>query len=236
MELSRPVVVHYRDHLPICPIWVCPWAKNLSNLPQIGYRLCGTHVSDEWIYPIQSFMDLSWPVVVQCYSYLPYLGLPMGQKLVKSGSTWARFCRTHISETAVWIYTIQSSMELCNSMVIWLWPWIFKVKFWKCCISGMSGMIDMEPNGCQSIGCKTHNVSLNFDLTQDLDLGLFKVSFWNSCMSGKGWSFNMEQKGYESIGCYTYYVTVSYDLGFWRSNLKKKKLYHWNKMVDCHGT
>ena len=54
MELSRPVVVHYHAHLPICPIWACPWAKNLSNLPQIGSRLCGSHISETagWIYPI----------------------------------------------------------------------------------------------------------------------------------------------------------------------------------------
>ena len=48
------------------------------------------------------------------YSFAPlsHMGLPMGQKLVKSGSTWARLCGTHISETAGWIYTIHSSMEL----------------------------------------------------------------------------------------------------------------------------
>ena len=54
VELSRPVVVHCYGHLPICPIWACPWVKNLSNLPQIGSRLCGTHISETagWIYPI----------------------------------------------------------------------------------------------------------------------------------------------------------------------------------------
>ena len=54
MELSRPVVVHCHGNLPLCPIWACPWAKNLSNLPQIGSRLCGTHISETagWIYPI----------------------------------------------------------------------------------------------------------------------------------------------------------------------------------------
>ena len=36
---------------------------------------------------------------------------------------------------------------------LWPWPWIFKVKFWKCCISGMGGPIDMEPKGCELIGC-----------------------------------------------------------------------------------
>ena len=54
VELSRPVVVHCHGHLPICSIWACPWAKNLSNLPQIGSRLCRTHISETagWIYPI----------------------------------------------------------------------------------------------------------------------------------------------------------------------------------------
>ena len=54
LELSRPVVVHCHAHTPICPIWACPWAKNWSNLPQIGSRLCGSHISETagWIYPI----------------------------------------------------------------------------------------------------------------------------------------------------------------------------------------
>ena len=36
VKLSRPVVVHCRGHLPICPIWACPWAKNLSNQAALG--------------------------------------------------------------------------------------------------------------------------------------------------------------------------------------------------------
>ena len=54
VELSRPVVVHCHGYLPICSIWDCPWAKNLSNFPQIGSRLCGSHISGTtgWIYPI----------------------------------------------------------------------------------------------------------------------------------------------------------------------------------------
>ena len=53
VELSRPLVVHCHGHLPICPIWACPWAKN-SNFPQIGSRLCGSHISETagWMYPI----------------------------------------------------------------------------------------------------------------------------------------------------------------------------------------
>ena len=46
------------------------------------------------------------------------MGLPMGQKLVKSGSTWTILCGTHISEATGWIYTIRSSMELCRPVVV----------------------------------------------------------------------------------------------------------------------
>ena len=160
------------------------------------------------------------------------MGLPMGQKLVKSGSTWTRLCRTHIFETAGWISTIRSSMELSRPVVLqhqghltltldfqgqilkmlylrngradwhgtkgmwvdrmldphcdfelwphpWPWPLIFKVKFWKCCISGMGGPIDMERKGCESIGCYTHIVTLNCDLTHDLDPWFSRSNFEN---------------------------------------------------------
>ena len=39
----------------------------------------------------------------------------------------------------------------------WPRPWIFKVKFWKCCISGMEGPIEMERKGCESIGFSRSN-------------------------------------------------------------------------------
>ena len=53
----------------------------------------------------------------------------------------------------------------------WPWPWIFKVKFWKCCISGMGGQIDMEQKGFESTECWTHVVTFNVHLFHDLDLG-----------------------------------------------------------------
>ena len=53
----------------------------------------------------------------------------------------------------------------------WPWPWIFKVKFWKCCISGMGGQIDMERKGFESTECWTHVVTFNVHLFHDLDLG-----------------------------------------------------------------
>ena len=67
----------------------------------------------------------------------------------------------------------------------------------------MGGSIDMEPKGCESIGCYTHIVTLNFDLTHDLELGFLRSFFLNSCIAGMGGPINMEWKGYESIGCYT---------------------------------
>ena len=52
----------------------------------------------------------------------------------------------------------------------WPWHWIFKVKFWKYCISWMVEPIDMEQKGCESIECWTH-VTFNVQLNHDLDLG-----------------------------------------------------------------
>ena len=50
-------------------------------------------------------------------------------------------------------------------------PWIFKVNFWKCCISGMGWPINMERKGCESIGCNTHFVisTLTSPMTLTLD-------------------------------------------------------------------
>ena len=53
----------------------------------------------------------------------------------------------------------------------WPWPWIFKVKFWKCCISGMGGQIDMERKGFESTECWIHVVTFSVHLFHDLDLG-----------------------------------------------------------------
>ena len=161
--MSRPVVVHCHGHLPICPIWACPWTKNLSNLAQIGSRLCGTHISETtgWIYPIWSFMDLSGPVVVQCHSYLPICPIwacPWAKNLSNQAALGPHFAEPislkpldgFIPFEVLWNCL---DLQLCNIMVIWPWPWISKVKFWKCCISGMGGPINMERKGCESIGC-----------------------------------------------------------------------------------
>ena len=41
----------------------------------------------------------------------------------------------------------------------------------------MGGPIDMERKGCESIGCYTHFVTLDFHLNIDLDLGFSRSNF-----------------------------------------------------------
>ena len=189
VELSRPLVVHCHGHLPICPIWAFPWAKNLSNFPQIGSRLCGSHISwNRWMdVPRLKFGGLVWTcscALSQLFAHLPNMGLPMGQKLVKSGSTWTRLCGAHIFETAGWIYTIRSSMELSRPVVVQHQGHLTSTldiqgQILKSCISGMGGPVDMERKGCELIGCYTHIVTLNCDLTHDLDPWFSRSSFEN---------------------------------------------------------
>ena len=64
---------------------------------------------------------------------------------------------------------------LCD-IELWLWLWILKVKFKKkSSIIGIRGWIDMETKWCELIGCWTQVVTLNFDLTHDLDIRFFKA-------------------------------------------------------------
>ena len=56
--------------------------------------------------------------------------------------------------------------------------------------------IDMELIGCESLGCWTQVVTLNFDLTHDLDLGFSRSNF-NSHILGMGRSVDLEWKTYE---------------------------------------
>ena len=51
------------------------------------------------------------------FTHYPHMGLPMGQKLVKSGTNGVQICGQHISETAGWISPFQSSMESSKRVV-----------------------------------------------------------------------------------------------------------------------
>ena len=69
----------------------------------------------------------------------------------------------------------------------WPWPWIFKVEFWNSCYSKMGRPIRIEWKGLEAIGSWTNYVTLNFDLTHDLDLVcILKVQFWNGRVDWHG--------------------------------------------------
>ena len=109
----------------ICPFAPYGLAHGLKTC-QICYKLgpdFGERISLKPLDRFSSF-KVSWNclnlwlcnVIVICP--FAHMSLPMGQNLVKSGSTWARLCRTHISETGGWIYAIRSSVELTGPVVV----------------------------------------------------------------------------------------------------------------------
>ena len=62
-----------------------------------------------------------------------------------------RNARAHRHRTkAIWVDRV---LYLQYGLQLWPWPWIFKVEFWKYCISGMGGPIDLQRRGSESIGC-----------------------------------------------------------------------------------
>ena len=106
---------------------ICPFAPyGLAHGPktcQIWLQtLRNAYLWNRWMdWPQLKFHGLVWTcscALLYLFAHLPHMGLPMGQKLVKSGSTWARLCGTHISETPGWICTNRSSMELSRPVVV----------------------------------------------------------------------------------------------------------------------
>ena len=83
-------------------------------------------------------------------------------------------------------------------MVIWPWPWIFKIKFWKCCISGMGGPIDMERKGCDLwVDRMLHPlVTFNFYLLKPWPWSwIFKLKFWKKSYLRNGMAHWHGMKG-----------------------------------------
>ena len=130
------------------------------------------------------------------------MGLPMGQKLVKSGRTWARLSWSHISETAGFIYTIRSSMELSRPVVVQHHGHLTLTLDFQGQILKMlylrNGMADWH-------GTKGMWVDRMLDSHCDFRLWphpwpwpwIFKVKYWNCCNLGVGGSTHLEWKGYE---------------------------------------
>ena len=225
------------SYLPICPIWACPLARNLSN--QAALR-----------------SDFAEPI-----SLKPLDGF--------------------IAFEVLWIFL---DLWLCNIMVVWPWPWIFKVKFWKCFIwmgqltwnEQDVSRLDVTPTLWLSTFRSPKTLTLDFqgqilkkwylrngmanwhrvkgmwvdrmlDPCCDFQLSphqwpwpwIFKVKFWKSLILWMGWPIDTERKGCESIECLTHVVTFNvllfHDPGlrFSMSNLEKK-LYLRKGIADPH--
>ena len=165
------------------------------------------------------------------------MGSPMGQKLVKSGSTWARLCGAHISETTGWIYTISGSMELSRPVVVQQHGHLTLTLDFQDQILKMlylrNGRADWHgTKGCESIGCYSH---CDFQRSPHPWPWpwIFKVKFWKSRISGMVWPIDMESKGCESLECWTHVVTFNVhlthdlDLGCSRSNFENAVPQEW---------
>ena len=139
------------------------------------------------------------------------MGLPMGQKFVKSGSTWARLCGTHISETAGWIYIIWSSMELSRHVV---------VQHLGHLTLTLDERSNFENGRTDWHGTKGMWVDRMLDPCCDFKHSphpwrwpwIFKVKFWRSRISGMGWPIDMERKGCEFMKYWTHVVTFNIHL------------------------
>ena len=105
-----------------------------------------------WIYAIRSSMELSRPVVVQHQGHLT-LTLDFQGQILKMLYLRNGMADWHGTK-GMWVDRMldpHCDFELWPHP--WTWPLIFKVKFWKCCISRMGGPIEMERKGCESIVC-----------------------------------------------------------------------------------
>ena len=165
------------------------------------------------------------------------MGLPMGQTLVKSGSTWARLCGTLIFETTGW--TIWSSMELS-------WPTVVQHHGHVTLILDFQGqilkMLYLRNGRADWHGTKGIWVDRMLHPLCDFQRcphpwpwpWIFKVKFWKTRISGMGWPIDMELKGCESVECWTHVVTYNVhvihdlDLGFSRSNFEKVISQEWD--------
>ena len=111
----------------ICPIWACPWAKNLSNLTPLESRLCGTHISEFKSAGTDLLHSKFYGIVWTCscatshQGHLPIFPIwscPWAKRLSNQVPLGSLLCGTHISKTDGWIYIVQSSMLLYKPVVV----------------------------------------------------------------------------------------------------------------------
>ena len=144
------------------------------------------------------------------------MGSPMGQKLVKSGSTLARLCGTRIFATAGWICTIRSSMELSRPVVVQHQGHLTLTLDLQ---GQILKMLQLSNGRADWHGTKGMWFDMMLDSHCDFELWphpwpgplIFKVKFWKSHNSGMGCPIDMEWKGCESTECWTHVMTFNSD-------------------------
>ena len=131
------------------------------------------------------------------------MSLPMGQNLVKSGSTWARFCRTHISETGGWIYAIRSSVELTGPVVVQHHHDHGHLTLTVDFQGQILKMLYLRNGTCYERDVSRYNVRPTlwlWTVTSPMTLTLDFLRSNFETVSGMGYLIDIEQKGCESIG------------------------------------
>ena len=111
-----------------------------------------------------SWKLLFWQIFIKnfwCVFFLPYLS--------KGQSNWYATKKKSIC----WILGIICDLNL--SLHSWHWPWMFQGQISKnSCISEIAGLIDVKWKGHKSKGYWAHCMTLTFDHTHDLDLGVLR--------------------------------------------------------------
>ena len=111
-------------------------------------------------------------------------------------NSWSDWCETK-RKCIGWILGTICDIDLWPHS--WPWPWMFQSQIlrYNSSISGIVGLIDVKWKGSELIWYWTDCITLPFDHTHELDLGVFKVRVWNNFISGMGWSIDNERKGCE---------------------------------------
>ena len=162
MELSRPVVVQQHGHLTLTLNFQGQILKMLylRNGRADWHGTKGMWI-DRMLHPLCDFQLRPW-----------ILSQILKKSYLRNGmADWH-------GTKGMWV---DMMLDPCSDFQRlphpWPWPWIFKVKVWKCCISGMGWLIDLERKGCESIECWTHGVTSNVHLNHDLDPGFSRSNF-----------------------------------------------------------
>ena len=121
-----------------------------------------------WIFKVKFWKSrisgMGWPIdmewkgyeSIECWTHVVTFNVHLNHDLdigfSRSNVSIAiyRKARAHRHRTKAIL--VDRVLYLLCGLQLWHWPWIFEVKFWKCCISGMGWQIDMERKVCESIG------------------------------------------------------------------------------------